>query len=133
MVDISRNMLACAADRLAGLSNVRLVHLPAANLVYFAKTHADRGINNVAAFVFHHRPVITVRYVSSSWTLFRNVGLPLSFASWSSSRKSGTSSTARRAQEASSAPKAGLVRQALLAARSAIVAPENLEMSERMW
>ena len=32
MVDISKNMLACAADRLVGLSNVRLVHLPAANL-----------------------------------------------------------------------------------------------------
>ena len=31
-VDISMNMLACAADRLAGLRNVRLVHLPAANL-----------------------------------------------------------------------------------------------------
>ena len=31
-VDISKNMLACAADRLAGLGNVRLEHLPAANL-----------------------------------------------------------------------------------------------------
>ena len=50
-----------------------------------------------------------------------DAGSPLSFASQSSPRKSGPSSTARRAQEASSTPKARLVRQALLAARSSML------------
>ena len=40
-VDISRNMLACAADRLASLSNVRLVHLSAANLDPFSDNSFD--------------------------------------------------------------------------------------------
>src|SRR5215469_8610256 len=50
--------------------------------------------------------------------MVRDAGSPLSFASWSSSRKPGTSSTACRAQKASSAPKVGFVRQTLLAAGS---------------
>ena len=40
-VDISTKMLACAADRLASLSNVRLVHLSAANLDAFSDSSFD--------------------------------------------------------------------------------------------
>ncbi len=40
-VDISTNMLACAAERLAGLNNVRLVHLLAANLDAFSDNSFD--------------------------------------------------------------------------------------------
>lgn len=40
-VDISKNMLACAADRLASLINVRLVHLSAGNLDPFSDNSFD--------------------------------------------------------------------------------------------
>src|SRR5215469_9683366 len=66
----------------------------------------------------HQCSVISVRYVLFPWTLLRNTGSPLSLTLQSSSRESGTSSTACRAQKASSTPKVGFVRQALLAAGS---------------
>jgi SAM-dependent methyltransferase len=40
-VDISQNMLACAADRLSGLNNARLLHLSAANLDSLPDTSFD--------------------------------------------------------------------------------------------
>jgi len=57
-------------------------------------------------------------HVSSPQTLPRNTASSLSIASKSSSRKSGPSSTSRRPQAASSAPKAGFVRQTLLVGSS---------------
>ena len=66
----------------------------------------------------HQCSVITLRYVLFPGTLLRNADSPLSLASQCSSRESGTSSTACRAQKASSTPKVGFIRQALLAACS---------------
>ena len=69
----------------------------------------------------HDRFAITLRYVSFSWTLLWNVPSPLSLASQSSSRESGASSTARRAQAAPSTPEVVFVRQALLAAHPSML------------
>ena len=77
------------------------------------------------------RSVITLRYVMFPWTLLRNTGSLLSLTSQSSSRESGTASTACRAQKGSSTPKVGFVRQALLAAGSPMLVRLETKTSSR--
>src|SRR6516165_10293084 len=61
--------------------------------VLFAKTAADFGINNITCCRLHQCSVITLCYLSFPWTLLRNAASPFAFASKTSDRELGHSST----------------------------------------
>jgi len=106
-------------------------HVAFHRVLLFAQTPADFGINNIAAFVSHQCSVISFRYVSLPWPLLRDAAPPFAFTSKTFNRELGPSSTARRAQAASASSKAGLVRQAFLAAPSSMLVRLEASTSRR--